>query len=243
LEIFQNHSNDSNHNSTNEEEKEIIKENKSLQTFLPNFYGIETRNGHDHLKLENLLFTLTHPSIMDVKMNTETITLYKYRQPNIDPQKIKRNQIKDANTTTKEYGFRITGFIIRNHLGEIVERRVKDEKSMKYETSVSTFKKFLTHERDGIIHEETLRFYLNRIDEFIFHFENLGARKIVGSSLLFVHSGDFTRCNLKIIDPASWEQLEKGKRDEGYLKGLKSLKLIFSFLQNEIYESKKLKNN
>jgi nucleoside diphosphate kinase len=225
FEIFQNHDDD------DEENQETIKEHQSFQKFLPNFYGIEIRNGYEHLKLENLLFNLSHPCIMDVKMNTETITLFKFREPNMDPEKIRRNLIKDVNTTTKEYGFRIVGYIIRNHQGEIIERKVKDQDSMKYQNSILIFKKFLTS-ADGRIHEETLKFYINRIDEMIYHFENFGRRKIVGSSLLFLHSGDFKRYNLKIIDPASWEQLERGKRDEGYLKGLRSLKLIFTRLQS-----------
>ena len=67
------------------------------------------------MKIENLLKGHPNASVIDLKMGITTITL------NTVPHRVERCNKKDAATTTKSLGFRITGYIFKDEEGNIVE--------------------------------------------------------------------------------------------------------------------------
>lgn len=67
------------------------------------------------MKIENLLAGHQNASVIDLKMGITTITL------NTVPHRIETCNKKDAATTTKTLGFRITGYIFKDEEGNVTE--------------------------------------------------------------------------------------------------------------------------
>jgi hypothetical protein len=80
---------------------------------------VETNEEEINIKFENLLKGKQNSSVIDLKMGTTTITF------NTKPHKIENVHLKDARTTTKSLGFRVTGYVIKTASGGIQEKAYK----------------------------------------------------------------------------------------------------------------------
>lgn len=95
--------------------------NQIFHQFLPKYYGNFTNEetGETYIKLENLLQGRPYANILDLKMGTTSITV------NTPLDMYDRAREKDAKTTSVTLGFRVTGYIIKDHEGKVLQKEVK----------------------------------------------------------------------------------------------------------------------
>jgi hypothetical protein len=91
-----------------------------LKSLVPKFYGTEIKDGKTFLVLENLLWGMVNPNLLDCKLGK--ITWTKDHKPRSSAGQMK----KAVKTTTGSLGFRISGLVIRDANGKEVES-FKDE--------------------------------------------------------------------------------------------------------------------
>ena len=94
--------------------------NQAFKKFLPTYHGSFTsENGETYIKLENLLLGRPNANILDLKMGTSSITV------NTPLDRYDYSNQKDAKTTSVSLGFRVTGYIIKDKSGKVVQREIK----------------------------------------------------------------------------------------------------------------------
>ncbi len=199
-----------------------------LKPYMPEFYGIVNLGGHKWIKMRNVNHGLTHVSYMDLKMGDKSYS------PDDPPDKV-QNQIQRAKeSTSMEYGFRVTGVMIRDEKGAILYKLHKQFGEIGIEEFPGLVKKFLECNGRGSANQNAAKFYLKRMGELLTLFETKFTRYLIASSLFFVLSNTDNMYDLRVIDFAHVFPLEPGKRDEGFIKGLRSLTKIFnSVIHNE----------
>lgn len=128
-----------------------------FRKFLPKFYGqVETETEEIKIKFENLLSGKVYASVLDLKMGTSTITF------NTKPHRVDHVHIKDAKTTSKKLGFRVTGYVIKAANGEIQEKVYKPFEKASEESIPEIIKRILTSNGKPDINREALAFFKTR---------------------------------------------------------------------------------
>jgi hypothetical protein len=198
--------------------------NQHFHSFLPKYYGSFTNaeSGETYIKLENLLQGRANANILDLKMGTTSITV------NTPLDQYERANEKDAKTTSVSLGFRVTGYIIKDKEGKVIEKEVKPHGKALAEHIPGIISKVLSGNDLGSINQEALDFVTKRAGEMLEYFENHHSRMITGSSVLMIIDNVSKSYEMKIIDLSSSKDFEDlSKRDEGYVLGLRN---IISFL-------------
>ena len=94
-----------------ERSRSLIKSLKDFKKFIPEYYG--TGDGENIIKIQNMLHN-KNPNLVqiaDLKIGTSTIT---ENCKNSGDEKLQRRIAKDKETTSSQYGFKFTGFTIKN---------------------------------------------------------------------------------------------------------------------------------
>jgi hypothetical protein len=71
------------------------------QEFTPKYSG---RQGDDCIVIENLLYQMQDPTIVDVKVSRQSLNAH------LSEERKNKERKKEERSTTKEYGFRVSGF-------------------------------------------------------------------------------------------------------------------------------------
>lgn len=162
-----------------------------LKKFVPNFYGVGDVDGSHCVVLENLLFGVENPSILDVKIGKITWT------PHHSILKQRQKQIKVVTTTSGTVSYRISGLIIREN-NNIIESWDKvqgyvhtNHNNIHHHLAklVLKNKKFNSNNLELIISETT---------NLLNWFKHQTSKHFFTSSLLYI-VGD-NKINVKIID-------------------------------------------
>lgn len=107
--------------------KELFSENQAdedliaLRSFVPQYFGTEQIDNTPYLVLENLLTGFDHPNLLDCKIGKVTWTKDHNERKTADQKK------KAAETTTGSLGFRISGLVVKDPAGKVVESFAKEE--------------------------------------------------------------------------------------------------------------------
>lgn len=127
-------------------------------------------------------------------------------------------------TTSPTLGFRITGYVIKRKDGSVLQIANRKYRSFEEKDIPTIFSKVLSGNEKNEINKEALAFFKERTSELLDYFENHNSRRIRGSSILFLVDNTTNSYDMKIIDPSSTEDFaDLNQRDEGYIKGLKSI--------------------
>jgi len=188
-----------------------------LKPYMPQFHGIVELDGKPWIKMQNLCANLTNVSFIDIKMGSQTYS------PEDPPSKIANQQQRAKETTSFEYGFRITGVTIRDEHGTITFKIQKEFSGISIKDAKEILVKFLSCNGAKAPNKEAVLHYIEKIREILKLWENNISRMLIASSLFFVLSNTDNAYYLRIIDFAHAFPLEEGKKDFGFIKGLKSL--------------------
>ena len=172
--------------------------NQLFHSFLPKYYGNFTnQDGKVNIKLENLLVGKPNANILDLKMGTTSITC------NTKPDRIELTRAKDAKTTSATLGFRVTGYIIKDRNGQVLEKETKPHGKAKAEQIPGIITKLLKGNELDEINREALEFFRKRAEEMLEYFQNHHSRLIIGSSILLINDNVTKNYEMKIIDLCS----------------------------------------
>ena len=127
-------------------------------------------------------------------------------------------------TTSPTLGFRITGYVIKRKDGSVLQIANRKYRNFEEKDIPTIFSIVLSGNEKNEINKEALEFFKERTSELLDYFENHNSRSIRGSSILFLVDNTTNSYDMKIIDPSSTEDFaDLNQRDEGYIKGLKSI--------------------
>lgn len=200
-----------------------------LSAFIPRFFGTvknvdEPKDlsktssiSSGYLVLENLVDSMNHPSVLDVKVGLRTYG------SSASPEKAAAEERKYP--LQKTIGYRIVGMSVWD--GESI-RKYDRSFGLSFtdpDTVYKGFEEFLCGIK-GSLRVNLAKLFLERLciieKWFMWQREFL----FFGSSLLFIYDGDrhnsFSRVDVRLIDFAHTE-LSNGARDEGFLVGLKNV--------------------
>lgn len=121
---------------------------QKFKEFIPQYHGIEERGGSQYIVLENLLDGYDHSNFMDVKLGKVTWAPYK------EEAKVQSQIEKNKTTTTGILGLRVTGLVVKDGEGSVVEQSNKDYNSISADTVHETFAKIVT--QDGTVQREVV---------------------------------------------------------------------------------------
>ncbi len=115
----------------------------------------------------------------------------------------------------------MTGYLIKDEKGDIVESVKKPKDKVKEEHIPDIFKKLLKSNNQTEINPIAREFFLRRAREMLEYFQNLHSRVIPGSSILFIVDNVNSSYEMKIIDLSSCEDLNSlADRDYSYISAL-----------------------
>ena len=114
--------------------------------------------------------------------------------------KIEKYNEKDRKTTLVKLGMRVSGFIIRDQFGNVIEKERKPKDKIKEADLPNIFKKILSSGRENTLNKEGIEYLKRRASEILHFFENHNSRKFVGSSLLIVVDNAEKSYDLRLID-------------------------------------------
>jgi hypothetical protein len=191
-----------------------------LKNFLPKFYGKEIIDSEKYIILENLHLGYLNANLLDCKLGKIT---YKKNYPE---EKI-QNQIKKfLKSTAKDFGFRITGLLYRDDLGNITEKLYKEQ-------------------ADTLINKENIYDYFNRLmnfnkktiedliiqcEEILNFFKNQTIKSFLASSFYFI-VGKNDKCQVRFIDMSTPIDLE-GNFDANIIEGIEGVIDILKKIMN-----------
>ena len=151
-------------------------------------------------------------------MGTSTIT------SNTKPDQIEHIKQKDALTTSAKMGIRVTGIILKNKEGEVIERMVKQHGKVQENDIGPLVQRFLKKFDSEELYVEALNFYIQKLEEMLIFFEKMNSRRIIGSSVLMMLDKTNNTYDLRLIDLATIEDSENlDERDEGFILGIQNI--------------------
>ena len=165
-------------------------------------------------------------SVLDLKMGTNSFTKYSSEERR---ERIKR---KDEKSTSSVLGFRVTGYIIKDQEGQVLEKVLKPHGTATVDKIPEIIANVLKSNGLASVNLEALKFLLEKAREMLNFFEKRNSREFRGSSLLIVVDNIARKYDMRIIDLASVEDYDSlDKRDEGYITGLKNLIKMLELIQ------------
>ena len=174
-----------------------------LRKFVPQYFGIEKIDGRDFLVLENLLTGYDHPSILDCKIGKVTWTKDHNERKTADQMK------KAAETTTGSLGFRISGMVVKDENGTVVESFAKEEGffNINADNIHEFFRKIV-----GDNNEKQIKKFIKQTKKIIHWFKTQRSKLFFTASVFYVY-GKNQKSQTRFIDFAHVYDAE-GQTDE-----------------------------
>jgi len=165
---------------------------------------------------------MAHPSVIDFKMGTHTVTFNCIKKGSLETVKK-----KDATTTTHSLGFRVSGLNFKDENGNLIRKMYRQYGKI-VETDIPILiKEFLMTGGAKSPDSEAIKYFLVELRKMKTFMETLNTREMVGSSVLFVIDNTVRKWKCKIIDLACVTDREKEWRDHGFILGLSNLIKFF----------------
>lgn len=209
------------------EKGNYIEENKMIQRFIPSYYGT-VQLEHTYLIIENFLYKHSKASILDLKLGRVT---YPLEAP---ADKKEKCIAKEKLTTSGELGFRISGMILKDKNGKVLEKGSRHQIyfGITPENLPEYIEKFLKSNESPEINQEALKYFLGFVDELTNFFENHSRRSWIGSSILFLLDNTNNYYKASWIDIGHAYPLEENQKDENVIFGLHNIqKILKTFLK------------
>ena len=207
----------------------FAKENEYLKKreFIPQYYGYEAVKNKLWIKIQNLQYNIPQVCHLEIKMGRST-------KPENASKEVKADdKIKCEKTTSAKLGFRITGYVIRNILGDVADSGFKVKENIQEKDVSKILMRLLCCNGQMDPNMVALDYYLKRLNELLEFFEEQNSRYFRACSILFILSNVSNIYDLKLIDFAyvlPLASIEKQK-DEGFIHGLRSLIWAFKDLR------------
>jgi len=197
---------------------------QELKTYLPKYLGTEEINGEDFIILENLHLGFEFPNIVDCKIGRITWT------ENANLKKIEVQREKNLKSINAYFGFRITGLIIRDKAGKLLEQIKKPivETFITKENLFEYLTKLVSY--DGIFQINLVHDIIDQTQNILQFFKRQTKSKFVASSIYYV-IGKNNKVQARFIDIAHPED-SKGNLDENVIDGIEGLINVWKSLLN-----------
>lgn len=197
----------------------FAKENELLKRLAPEFFGIETINGNAYVVMENLFYGMEAASIVDAKLGAVTW------MPDTTEIKRKLEKEKVSRTTSGKVGYRLSGVIIKDAKGKVVDKRSKSQLyyDMEVEDIPKTMKLLLKSNEAKEENKKALESFVEFAKEVLNWFENHSTRFFVASSLVFLVDNTTGKFKAKYIDFAHVDELPPGEKDKEVIFALKNV--------------------
>lgn len=211
----------------NNQETKYYKESQALLKFIPKFHGTEKIGGKMYLKLSNISHGLEKGSVIDLKIGKITYL------PNItDPEKIARKIKRCAGSTSEKLGFRVSGLIIKDSKGEILQKLKKRDEIdaiISADTITEHLKRvLLSNERDSI-DPEMVNQIIEYLNDLIDWFDKVNRSRIfVASSILLIVDNTVNKFRISFLDFGQIAPMEPPQeKDSNVIDGLLALRKCF----------------
>ncbi|OMJ83882.1 hypothetical protein SteCoe_15110 [Stentor coeruleus] len=189
-----------------------------LRKFVPKYFEVEQIEGKDYLVLENLLTDYDHPNILDCKIGKVTWT------PDHNERKTADQKKKAETTTTGSLGFRISGLVVKDEHGAVVESFAKEEGfyGISPENIHEFFKKIVGEDKKQV------KKFIRQTGKIIDWFKKQRSKIFFTASVFYVF-GKNGKSQTRFIDFAHVYDAH-GKEDENVIQGLESVVEIWKRL-------------
>jgi hypothetical protein len=173
-----------------------------LQSWVPHYHGTTEIEGKTYLVLDNLLWEMEHPNLLDCKLGKVTWTKDHNARKTADQKK------KAEETTTGSLGFRISGLVVKDVDGNVVESFAKEEGfyGITADNIHESFKKIVGDD------QKLLKKVIKETKKLIKWFEKQIAKQFFTASVFYVVGKD-RNVKVKFIDFAHVYDAE-GEKDE-----------------------------
>ena len=159
-----------------------------LKKFIPKFYGLERIQDNSHIILENLLIGYENSNILDCKLGK--VTWSKHH----DQRRTEKRKKRAEETTSKVLGFRITGLVIRDDNGNIIEASSKYNGCylIKEENVHHTLKKIVRYDQNRV------KTFIKQTQDILDWFNKQRAKHFFTASIFYINGKN--DCQTKLID-------------------------------------------
>ena len=203
--------------------KEGNPELSDFKDFIPKYSGVELINDSKYLVLDNILHSMPHASVLDIKLGK----FFAYEGFKMTPEQLQKRIEKDRGkeTLSEKFNFRFTGYILKDSKGQIAEKKNKVYLEIKESQLKSTFIRLL--ESNGKErNEEALKFFIGFVGRLLGFLESQTKRKFFSTSILFGVDNINGKFDAKWIDFNYAVETVKSEIDEFNVDGLKNLKKL-----------------
>ena len=178
---------------------------EKIKEFTPTYYS----SAKETITIENMLHCHDGASFMDIKMGTSTVTM-KAKGKGEEAMKIRKGQDDERGST--EFGWTITGYVCEGIKYDRKEYIITDRREHLNKLFLNNGK-FEDAAADVVVtYQEKLLVYFNECNTY----------EVRGASVFLVMDFKNQQYGVKLIDLNSFEDI--GKKDEGFVKGLETLK-------------------
>jgi len=198
---------------------------RNLKTILPKYFGKDIINGEEFLILENLHSDYDHPNLIDCKLGRITW------KSDANLKKIEVQMKKNKESINQHFAFRITGLIIRDSEGKVVEELKKPlvETKVTKDNIYHFLAKLLSY--DDVIQKHLIDEIILKTENILKFFKGQTIFKFIASSVYYV-IGKNNKVQARLIDIAHPED-SNGKIDENLIEGLEGLIHVWKNLLRE----------
>jgi hypothetical protein len=164
-----------------------------MRSLVPQFYGVD-ENCSTAVFMENLTKGMTGPSIYDLKIGATT----SYQHLGADSDLW--HEVKSKLCTSKDFGFRIAGLILRNEAGEVVETWSKHTYllMMGDEGSVDPLRRLVSI--NGAVNPEVTRQLYSKVQLMLDFFNEQQVKIFTSMSLLLLVDKPTLKTDARLID-------------------------------------------
>ncbi len=169
--------------------------------------------------MENLFHGMESALIFDAKLGAVTWTS--------DTPEIKKKleREKGSRTTSAKVGYRLSGVILKDANGKVVDKRSKSQ--LYYDIEVDDlprmFRKLLKSNDKNSENPKALEGFLQFSKELLNWFKTHSTRSFVASSIVFLVDNTTDKWNARFIDFAHVEPLPSGEKDKEVIFALENL--------------------
>jgi len=199
------------------------KDAEIMKSFIPRYFGMEnTENkAKPNIILENLLIDKEFGSLLDMKMGSKGLIN--------NPKKEKKlaELAKSRISTSSEFGFRLTGLIVKDKIGKTnLQIKCREAHLAVNKMNLRDYlKKFLLSNEEETINKIALKYYIDFMRKLEKFLEERCKVKFSCVSLFFILDNRSKSHMIKLIDFSYWEKCQE--TDDNISNGVKNLRKIF----------------
>lgn len=209
------------------------KDQETFKTFLPKYFSSEENPNSVNapiIYLENLLCNKENASLLDIKIGSKGLVHC------TKPKKLLVELAKSRVSTSEELGFRVVGMVLKGENGDVCFKSKKRE--CQHNITKDNIKNFLekffnVNGNAKSLHKESLRFFIDYMDNLIRFFQEKCKVRFSSVSLFFMLDPFKNLYDIKLIDFSYWEKCEQ--IDTNIMNGIGNLKKMF---QEILFEKK-----